>query len=120
MGLLQRKKPNQAAFNGGGMAFLAGILMLTGCIGDGDWPPAPRNKQEQLVLEAALRAIHQYDGWSDVACVVEKAGSDWRVQGWKVVHPKAQGRKKCVPWAVRSITVDSRGLVTAYRNTLQE
>ena len=70
------------------------------------------------MIDAARRAIGQIDGWAEVACVVERAGAEWRVKAWKIVHPQARGKQKCVPWAVRLVTLDSRAVVTGYRNKL--
>lgn len=69
------------------------------------------------MIESAQRALRQHDGWSDVACVVKRSGYKWQVQAWKIVHPEARGRKKCVPWATRVIYLDSDGDVTAYQNS---
>jgi hypothetical protein len=90
--------------------------LLPGC-GSADWPPPPRDAQEKLVLEAALKAVEQIDGWPQTACVIERSGAQWRVQAWKIVKPAARGRRKCVPWAVRSITLDRNAIVTEYRNS---
>lgn len=99
------------------LVFVAVMLLCAGCSPGADWPPPPRNKQEKLVLEAALRAVDQYDGWAEVACVIERAGPEWNVQAWKIVHPQARGRQKCVPWAVRTITLDRHAAVTGYKNS---
>lgn len=97
------------------LALLASLL--AGCAGGDDWPPAPRDAHEKLVMEAALRAVEQYDGWPEVACVIEREGGQWQVQAWKIVNPKARGRQKCVPWAVRTVTLDRHAVVTGYRNS---
>ena len=68
------------------------------------------------MIESAARAVSQHDGWSDIACVVKRSGSEWKVEVWKIVYPKASGRKKCVPWSVRFITLDDYGVVKDYRN----
>lgn len=68
------------------------------------------------MIESAERAVRQHDGWTDVACVVQRSGRKWQVQAWKIVHPEARGRKKCVPWSVRHISLDPEGVVTAYQN----
>lgn len=96
----------------------AGFLLLAGCTREAEWPPVARDKEAELMIEAARRAVRQYDGWAEVACVATKAGAEWRVEAWRIVYPAARGRRKCVPWAVRSITLDSSGLVTGYRNSL--
>jgi hypothetical protein len=70
------------------------------------------------MVEAALRAVDQFDGWSQVACVVEQHGSQWQVQAWRIVNPAAKGRDRCVPWAVRGITLDDQATVVEYRNHL--
>lgn len=82
------------------------------------WPPAPRNKQERFIMEAALRAVNQIDGWPQTACVIERHKAEWRVQAWRIVNPKAKGRARCVPWAVRGITLSDEGKVVAYQNHL--
>jgi hypothetical protein len=70
------------------------------------------------MVEAALRAVQQIDGWSEVACVVEPRKHAWRVQAWRIVNPHAQGRNRCVPWAVRGITLSDDARVLAYENHL--
>jgi hypothetical protein len=95
------------------------LLSLAGCSRrEEQWPPAPRSEQEKIIIEAALRAVSQIDGWSDAACVVERDAGEWRVQVWRIVHPEAMGRDRCVPWAVRGLTLDDQARVTAYRNHL--
>ena len=69
------------------------------------------------MVESSMRAVGQHDGWSDVACVVKRSGSEWKVEVWKIVHPEARGRKKCVPWSVRFLTLDDDGVVKEYRNS---
>jgi hypothetical protein len=101
----------------GVLALLAGLLV--GCAPDrADWPPAPRNREEQAVIDAAARAVRQFDGWTDVAYVVEQRGGQWRVQAWQIVNPQAKGRDRCVPWAKRGITLDQNAAVVAYENHL--
>lgn len=68
------------------------------------------------MIESARRAVAQFDGWTDVAYVVERRGGHWRVQAWKIVNPEAKGRNRCVPWASRGISLDDQGTVTAYEN----
>lgn len=97
--------------------YLALAAILGGCSGyDASWPPPPRNEQERLIIEAALRAVDQFDGWTQTACVVERHKGEWQVQAWRIVHPEAKGRSRCVPWAVRGITLDDQAKVLAYRN----
>ena len=98
------------------VCLLAVMGVWAGCAPFAEWPPAPKNRQEKLVVESALRAVRQIDDWTDAACVVERTGNEWRVKAWKIVYPEAKGRKKCVPWAVRSITVDAHGRVIGYEN----
>ncbi len=99
-------------------ALLAG-LPFQGCSdSDSDWPPAPRNEEEQTVIDAARRAVTQFDGWTDVAFVVQRRGDQWRVQAWRIVNPTARGKKRCVPWASRAIDLDRNGTVIAYQNHL--
>lgn len=97
------------------VAFLA---FFGGCGDDELWPPLPKNQQEKLMIESTLRAVAQMDGWTEVACVVERQKRNWRVQAWRIVHPEAQGRNKCAPWAVRGITLDDDAKVLAYENHL--
>lgn len=73
---------------------------------------------EQQLIEKAVAAVRQYDGWPEVACVVEPRGRAWRVQAWKIVNPKAVGKSRCVPWAVRGVLIDERGVVVGYENHL--
>jgi hypothetical protein len=94
-------------------------LTLGGCSEyDASWPPLPRNEQERVMIEAALRAVVQIDGWSQTACVVKQYKGEWQVQAWRIVHPEAKGRSRCVPWAVRRITLDAEARVLSYRNHL--
>jgi hypothetical protein len=100
-----------------GLRFLLlAIFLFAGCARDTQWPPLPRTAKEREVIQAAERAVYQIDGWNEAACVVERSGRNWQVRAWKIVHPQAEGRNKCVPWAVRSITVDEAGKVIAYTN----
>ena len=70
------------------------------------------------MIDSAKRALSQNDGWSDVACVVKRATPyKWKVDAWRIVHPEAKGRRKCVPWAFRQITLDNDGVVIAYENS---
>jgi len=95
------------------------MSLFAGCsLGTSSWPPAPRTEQEQQAIDKALAAVRQYDGWPEVACVAESRGRAWRVQAWKIVNPKATGKSRCVPWAVRSISIDERGVVVGYANRL--
>jgi hypothetical protein len=102
---------------GSSVCILAGAV-LGGCSRENSWPPPLRNQQEKLLVEAARRAVDQFDGWSDVACLVERRNGAWRVQAWRIVNPKARGRSQCVPWAVRGITLDDHAKVLAYENHL--
>ena len=65
-----------------------------------------------------MRAVEQNDGWREVACVVERHEGKWRVQAWRIVNPKAKGRGRCVPWAVRGVILDDNANMLAYRNYL--
>lgn len=95
------------------------LSLCTGCgIADRDWPPPPRNAEERRLIEAAERAVAQFDGWSNVAWVVERYEGQWRVQAWQIVHPEAKGRMRCAPWAVRAIHFDNNGELTGYKNHL--
>lgn len=100
-------------------ALIALALLANGCGSDTtSWPPPPRNQQEQRLIDAARRAVNQFDGWSEVAWVVERHEGQWRVQAWQILHPKAKGRMRCAPWAVRGITFDKEGKLLEYRNHL--
>lgn len=102
-----------------GMKGLAVALLMVGCGGtDEAWPPPPQNKQEQLLIDSARRAVNQFDGWAEVVWVVERQGKQWRVQAWQIVHPDAKGKMRCAPWAVRGIVLDDDGKVLEYRNHL--
>lgn len=70
------------------------------------------------MIEAARESVARNDGWTEVAWVVERFDGKWRVQAWKIVNPKAQGRMRCVPWAVRGIVFDNDANLLAYRNYL--
>jgi hypothetical protein len=70
------------------------------------------------LIDSARRAVNQFDGWSEVAWVVERHEGQWRVQAWQILHPKAKGRMRCAPWAVRGITFDNQGKLLEYRNHL--
>jgi hypothetical protein len=94
------------------------VALPGGCADQTAWPPAPRNKQESLMIDSTVRAVSQIDGWTQVACVVERQKNQWRVQAWRIVNPKARGRDKCVPWAVRSITLNDDAKVLDYKNHL--
>ncbi len=92
---------------------------LAGCSArEESWPPPPRDRQERHLIEAARQSVERYDGWTQVAWVVERFEGQWRVQAWKIVDPKARGRMQCVPWAVRGILFDNDANQIAYRNYL--
>lgn len=96
-------------------------VVFTGCgPGASSWPPAPKSGFEKELIAAAKVAVKRYDGWTDIACVVERGSGrgEWRVQAWKIVNPQATGRNQCVPWAVRAVILDERAEVTGYRNHL--
>src|SRR5436190_19576667 len=97
---------------------VAFVAFLGGCSSDQSWPPPPKSQQEKLMVESTLRAVAQMDGWTEVACVVEHGKRNWRVQAWRIVHPEAQGRNKCAPWAVRGLTLDDDAKVLSYENHL--
>jgi hypothetical protein len=100
-------------------SFIVGLVaVLLGCGRNGSWPPPPRNQQEARMINSALRAVDQIDGWSQVACVVERRKKQWRVQAWRIVKPEARGRDRCVPWAVRGITLNEHAEVLSYENQL--
>lgn len=83
---------------------------------DTDWPPPVRDAEARAARDAARRAVEQFDGWTEVAYVVKRRGDGWRVEAWKIVHPGAKGRNRCVPWESRGISVDAALRVTAYEN----
>jgi len=97
---------------------VAFVAFLGGCSDDELWPPLPKNQQEKVMIESALRAVAQMDGWTQVECVVERQKRNWHVQAWRIVHPEAQGRNKCAPWAVRGLTLDDDAKVLIYENHL--
>lgn len=102
-----------------GMRCLVVALAMAGCgKNDEAWPPPPRNKQEQHLIDSARRAVNQFDGWTEVEWFVERQGKRWRVQAWQIVHPEAKGKLRFVPWAVRAIILDDEGKVLEYRNHL--
>lgn len=70
------------------------------------------------MIETARRVVDQYDGWTDIAWVVEREKNLWRIQAWRIVYPKERGRNRCAPYAVRLIEIQDDGEVTAYRNHL--
>lgn len=70
------------------------------------------------MIDSALRAVNQIDGWTQVACVVERQGSNWRVEAWRIVKPEARGRRRCLPWAVRGIMLNDDAQVLSYKNYL--
>jgi len=93
------------------------VAGFSGCTGsDAEWPPPPRNAEEQAAIDSARKAVQQFDGWSEVAYVVQRRQDQWLVQAWKIVNPKAKGRNRCVPWASRGIRLDRDGTVIAYEN----
>ncbi len=100
------------------VAWTCAVAILVGCGPNSAWPPAPKSQQEKRMIESALRAVDQVDGWGQVVCVVAKNRQRWRVEAWRVVHPEAQGRDRCVPWAVRAITLDEDAKVLSYENHL--
>ncbi len=100
----------------GSWCVLACAFFAAGCRSDETWPPAPRDAKERLMVDMAMRAVSQHDGWTDTAFVVKRSGRDWEVEAWKIVYPEARGRKRCVPWSVRFITLDDYGVVKEYRN----
>jgi hypothetical protein len=91
-------------------------LLGMGCNRGSAWPPPPSNQREKQIIESATRAVDQIDGWTQVACVVERRRNGWRVQAWRIVYPQKQGRARCVPWAVRGITLNDEGKVLNYEN----
>ncbi len=70
------------------------------------------------MIESARRAVDQYDGWAEIAWVVDRRKDLWRVQAWRIVHPDQKGRNRCAPYAVRVIELRNDGEVVAYRNHL--
>jgi len=104
----------------GGIALLAGLLLAAGgCdVPEDRWPPPPRDRWEKRLIEAARRQVDQYDGWGEVAWVVERHEGKWRVQAWQIVNPQNKGRMRCVPWAVRGLIFDNDANLVAYRNYL--
>jgi hypothetical protein len=102
------------------MGLAAGLsAVLAGCsYQTAEWPAPPKDRQESEMIEAALRAVAQFDHWDQTACVVEHKGREWRVQAWRIVNPQAKGRARCVPWAVRGITLDDDAKVIGYENHL--
>ncbi len=95
------------------------LLLAAGCHGtEEDWPPAPRDGWERRLIASARRYVDEYDGWGDVAWVVERHAGQWRVQAWQIVNPSATGRMRCAPWAVRGIVFDNDANLVAYRNHL--
>ncbi|MBL9134855.1 MAG: hypothetical protein JNK85_03260 [Verrucomicrobiales bacterium] len=96
-------------------------LLMTGCERrSASWPPPPKSDFEKSLIAAAKVAVKRYDGWTDIACVVERGRGrgEWQVQAWKIVNPGATGRNQCVPWAVRAVVLDDKAEVTGYRNHL--
>lgn len=111
-------------FNRRGWIVFAWGALLVGLAGCGpissSWPPPPKSNFERDLIASAKVAVRRYDGWTEIACVVERGTGrgEWRVQAWKIVNPKATGRNQCVPWAVRAVILDDRAEVTGYRNHL--
>lgn len=70
------------------------------------------------MITSARQAVNQIDGWTEAEYVVERHRNQWRVQVWRVVKPEARGRSRCVPWAVRGLTLNEHGEVVSYRNHL--
>lgn len=102
-------------------ALVAIPALMAGCEpGSASWPPPPKSDFEKSLIAAARVAVKRYDGWTDIACVVERGSGrgEWQVQAWKIVNPKATGRNQCVPWAVRAVILDDKAEVTGYRNHL--
>ena len=99
-----------------------GVILLLGAAGchvpEEVWPPAPRDRLERRLVESAGEAVRRNDGWTEVAYMVERFDGKWRVQAWQIVNPKAKGRMRCVPWAVRGLIFDNDSNLVAYRNYL--
>ncbi len=92
-------------------------VAFLGCSSGGkSWPPTPRSEEEKQIITAVERAVLRQDQWDNIACVATKQKGGWQVTAWKVVHPEARGRNRCVPWSVRKLTMDERGTVLDYSN----
>ncbi|MCC6233913.1 MAG: hypothetical protein IT580_14810 [Verrucomicrobiales bacterium] len=101
------------------LALTLASLLLGACENDRlNWPPPPRSDTERRMIEAARHAVAQYDGWSEIAWVVDRQPQHWRVQAWRIVYPAERGRNRCAPYAVRVIELKDDGEVLAYRNHL--
>ncbi len=101
--------------------WVALLVVFTGCEPNtASWPPPPKSDFEKDLIAATKVAVKRYDGWTDIACVVQRGSGrgEWLVQAWRIVNPQATGRNKCVPWAVRAVILDDRAEVTGYRNHL--
>lgn len=101
------------------VAMAAAVPWTAGCRMPAEtWPPPPRDRQEERLIEAAARLVDEHDGWKLVEWVVERHDGRWRVQAWQVLNPGAKGRMRCAPWAVRGIIFDNNSNLVEYRNHL--
>jgi len=92
-------------------------LLPVGCSPD-DPPPESYTPEQKDAIDAAARAVRQFEEWGDkVEFKIRKHSSGWEVTAWHVVHPEAKGNSRYVPWGYRVIVVDRRGKVVEYKNS---
>jgi hypothetical protein len=99
-----------------------GVRGLTGCSPSqsesGGSEQSAFKGEEREVVDAAARAVRQFDDWgSRVEYTTKKTPSGWQVTAWRVEHPEAKGNARYVPWGFRVIVVDRRGKVIDYKNS---
>ncbi len=100
-----------------GSGLLAGHLFL-GCGSNRGADPAGYSMAEKDAIAAATRAVRQNEDWAARAEYrIQSHASGWQVTAWRVEHPEASGNARYVPWGYRTIVVDRRGKVVAYKSS---
>ena len=91
------------------------LLLLTSCSREAD-QPAPLSSKEKAIISIARRTLDQQEDWVDKAefKIVKRSGG-YEVTAWKVVHPKAKGNLRYVPWEKSTLLIEDNGRVVEYR-----
>ena len=99
----------------------AGLMagsFFAGCGAQGNADPATYTMAQKDAIAAATRAVRQNEDWATRAEYrIQPHDSGWQVTAWRVEHPEASGNARYVPWGYRTIVVDRRGKVVAYKSS---
>lgn len=99
------------------MFSLISAFWLAGC-GSEDVDPTHYTTEQKDAIDAAARAVRQYEDWAARAeYKIQQHGDGWQVTAWRVEHPEAKGNARYVPWGYRTILIDRRGKVAEYKNS---